>query len=659
MHNIGLNRKWFFPFNLQWIIMRTSRFQLIFWAYLTALGFFTLTRLGLLLISWSDAQVSAGSLLEIFTTGLIFDSGFFSYALIVPTLYLWLCPQKLWAHKLNRGWVRLSLFIALYASSFIAVAEYLFWDEFSVRFNFISIDYLIYRREVTDNILESYPVVPLFAGMFVVAMVVFYLLRRPLKRALLSRESFSRRSLVAAFLLCLPVFSYMLLGQPLRQISKNVYQNELASNGPYQFVAAFRNNELDYQQFYATLPPRQASELLRLNVAEPNSSYIGDDLFDIKRNVSNPGPEQHLNIVLIMVESLSSDFLGYFGNQDGLTPVLDGLIDKSLFFTNFYATGTRTTRGLEAVTLSIPPTPGRSIVKRIGRETNQWSLGNVLDQKGYQSYFIYGGRSYFENMNAFFGGNGYQIVDQSSVPSDQVEFSNAWGMSDGDLYNQALRVADRAAMQKQPFFMHLMTTSNHRPYTYPDGKIDIPSGSGRKGAVKYTDYAIGEFLRQARAKSWFKNTLFVILADHQAGSAGKSALPIKRYHIPLWIYAPEQIQPGKIDTLASQIDLPPTLLGILNMSYESVFFGKDIRRLPPQDGRAFIANYQNLGLFNGRQMAILEPRKIIREQSGLAQGQVDEKSVSKDNPLVRSDISYYQGAAAVFKQHLNAWSKVN
>ncbi len=376
--------------------MRTSRFQLIFWAYLTVLGFFTLTRLGLLLISWSDAQVSAGSLLEIFTTGLIFDSGFFSYALIVPTLYLWLCPQKLWAHKLNRGWVRLSLFIALYASSFIAVAEYLFWDEFSVRFNFISIDYLIYRREVTDNIMESYPVVPLFAGMFVVAMVVFYLLRRPLKRALLSRESFSRRSLVAAVLLCLPVFSYMLLGQPLRQISKNVYQNELASNGPYQFVAAFRNNELDYQQFYATLPPRQASELLRLNVAEPNSSYIGDDLFDIKRDVSNPGPEQHLNIVLIMVESLSSDFLGYFGNQDGLTPVLDGLIDKSLFFTNFYATGTRTTRGLEAVTLSIPPTPGRSIVKRIGRETNQWSLGNVLDQKGYQSYFIYGGRSYLK-----------------------------------------------------------------------------------------------------------------------------------------------------------------------------------------------------------------------------------------------------------------------
>ena len=637
--------------------MLASRFQLLFWFYLTTLGYFMVTRLGLLLVSWSNTQASAGDLLEIFTTGWLFDSAFFSYALMVPTLYLWLCPQKFWVKKLQRGWIKLSLFVALYASSFIVVAEYLFWDEFNVRFNFISIDYLIYRREVTDNILESYPVVALFAGMMIIALLVFYLFRRPIDRALLSQESFSQRSIIALALLCLPIVSYLMLNQPLRQISTNVYQNELASNGPYQFVAAFRNNELDYQQFYASLPEQQASDLLRQDIAEPNSRYISDGLFDIKREVSNPGPEKRLNIVMIMVESLSSDYLGYFGNQEGWTPTLDGLIDKSLFFTNFYATGTRTTRGLEAVTLSIPPTPGRSIVKRIGRETNQWSLGNVLNKHGYQSYFIYGGRSYFENMNAFFSGNGYQIVDQTTVPSDEIEFANAWGMADSDIYRQTLKVADRLAEQQQPFFMHLMTTSNHRPYTYPEGKIDIPSGSGRPGAIKYTDYAIGEFLRQAQAKPWFKETLFVILADHQAGSAGKRSLPIERYHIPLWIYAPGQIQPGEIDTLASQIDLPPTLLGLLNMSYKSFFFGKDVRQLPPTAGRAFIANYQNLGLFDGRQMAILEPRKIIRKQSGLETDKIDEKSASTEDPLVLHDISHYQGAAHIFKQKLNAWNK--
>jgi phosphoglycerol transferase MdoB-like AlkP superfamily enzyme len=615
-----------------------------------------LTRIGLLLISWSNAQASASELLKIFTTGFLFDTGFFSYAMIVPTMYLWLCPQKIWVTKFQRGWIKLALFLTLYASSFIVVAEYLFWDEFNVRFNFISIDYLIYRREVTDNILESYPIVALFTGMFVVTLLVFYLIRRPLEQSLVSSESFSRRSIVAMALLCLPVASYYGLNQPLRQIATNVYQNELSSNGPYQFVAAFRNNELDYQQFYASLPERQAAKLLRQDIAESNSSYLGDRPFAIKRTVTNTGKEKRLNVVMIMVESLSSDYIGYFGNQKNLTPNLDDLVDKSLFFTNFYATGTRTTRGLEAVTMSIPPTPGRSIVKRIGRETNQWSLGDVLNKHGYQSYFIYGGRSYFENMNAFFSGNGYHIVDQNSVASNEIEFANAWGMADGDLYQQALKVADRSAQIQQPFFLHLMTTSNHRPYTYPDGKIDIPSGSGRAGAIKYTDYAIGEFLHKAQAKPWFKDTIFVILADHQAGSAGKRSLPIERYHIPLWIYAPEQIQPGKVATLASQIDIPPTLLGLLNMSYKSFFFGKDIRLVPPEQGRAFIANYQNLGLFDGQQLAILAPRKIITKQSGLATDSIEEKTANLDDSLVRRCISYYQGAAYIFQHKLNAWN---
>lgn len=635
--------------------MKHSRFQLIFYLYLTTLGFFFLTRLVLLAMSWPDAQVTLGSLLEIFSAGFLFDSGFFAYALILPTLYLWFVPQKIWDLKLHHHWIKLLIFLALYANSFIAVAEYLFWDEFKVRFNFISIDYLIYRREVTDNILQSYPVVSLFGGMLVVSILVYFFLRHMIARACLTREPFSQRSLIAIILLCLPIASFLLLNQPLRQISSNVYQKELASNGPYQFVSAFRNNELDYKQFYASLPEEQAADLLRKDIAEPNSRYLSQELFNIKRHVTNPGPEQHLNVVMIMVESLSSDYLGTFGNRQGLTPNLDKLVDQSMFFTDFYATGTRTTRGLEAVTLSIPPTPGRSIVKRIGRETDQWSLGNVLNAKGYQSYFVYGGRSYFENMGAFFSGNGYQVVDQASVPSDEISFSNAWGMCDQDLYLQALKVADRANEAKQPFFLHLMTTSNHRPYSYPDGRIDIPSGSGRPGAIKYTDYAIGEFLQQAKSKPWFKDTLFVVLADHQAGSAGKRDLPVERYHIPLWIYAPEHISPQRISTLSSQIDLPPTLLGLLNISYDSFFFGKDILKLPTEKGRAFIANYQNLGLFDGGQLAILEPQKIIRKQSGLRTYNIVENDTTLQDPLVKRDVSYYQGAANVFANRLNAW----
>ncbi len=635
--------------------MKSSRFNLLAMVAFVAMAFFSLTRLALLCISWQQTDLALWSVLPVFGRGLLFDAGFCAYALILPALYLWLVPERLWRSRLHHLWMKVLTFTAIYALVFIAIAEYFFWEEFSVRFNFIAIDYLIYRREVTNNIFESYPVIPILAGVLVFTAILFYRLRHPVARALSAQERFLRRGMIAGLLLLSPLVAYAGLDQSLRALAENVYQNELASNGPYQFVAAFRNNDLDYLQFYASLPPAAASALLKKEVAEPNATFINENLFDIRRDIVRTGPEKRLNIVLVMVESLSSDYLSFFGNGEQLTPHLDALIGQSLFFTNFYATGTRTTRGLEAVTLSIPPTPGRSIVKRLGRETDQWSLGNVLNTKGYQSFFLYGGRSYFDNMGAFFSGNGYQVVDQSTVPDSEVGFSNAWGMSDADLYRQAIKVAGQTSAQGQPFFLHLMTTSNHRPYTYPEGKIDIPSGTNRSGAVKYTDYAISEFLADAARQPWFDDTMFVIVADHQAGSAGKRALPVERYHIPLWIYSPRQITPAQVDTLSSQIDLAPTLLGLLNMSYRSCFFGKDILAMMPGQGRALIGNYQNLGLFNGNAMAILGLQQKIWQQEGLASGPVIEHPAETSDLLVQRDISYYQGADYVFRNRVNAW----
>jgi phosphoglycerol transferase MdoB-like AlkP superfamily enzyme len=278
----------------------------------------------------------------------------------------------------------------------------------------------------------------------------------------------------------------------------------------------------------------------------------------------------------------------------------------------------------------------------------------VLNAKGYKSYFAYGGRGYFENMNSFFSSNGYQVLDQTTTPMSEIGFSNAWGMADEYLYSQVLKIADQESQQQQPFFMHVMTTSNHRPYTYPDGRINIPSGTGRDGAVKYSDYAISEFIRQARQRPWFADTLFVIVADHQAGSAGKRTLPVERYHIPLWIYAPAHLKPKVINSLASQIDLAPTLLGLLNMSYRTCFFGQDILQKPAN--RALIANYQNLGLFDGERLAILEPRQKILLQQGFNNEEISERAASVDDPLIQRDISYYQGAAYVYGNRINSWA---
>ena len=642
-------------------VFRTSQFRYVLLILAAWLGVFVLTRSVLLAAHWSDAQAGVVDSLRIFGVGVVYDLGFLVYAAVPLALYALLCPSGLWRARWHRVALHVLFGLLLFVMLFTAVAEWVFWDEFGVRFNFIAVDYLVYSKEVVNNIVESYPVFRILGTLVLISVAIAVGLRQRVGAILDSSPLLTKTSKFAggAGLVSLVALSVVLLGQDFpRGQGGNAYQSELASNGPFQFFAAFRNNELDYRQFYATLPGEQVAGLLRAEVAEPNARFIGSDPQDIRRIIDNPGSPRRLNVILVTIESLSAKYLGSFGDKRGLTPNLDKLREQSLAFSNFYATGTRTDRGLEAITLAVPPTPGRSIVKRIGRESGYASLGQQFNAKGYDSVFLYGGRGYFDNMNAFFGGNGYRIVDQSSVPDAEMNFTNAWGMSDEDLYRQTLKVADSDHAAGKPFFLQLMTTSNHRPYTYPDGRIDIPSGKGREGAVKYTDYAIGGFLAEARQKPWFDNTVFVFVADHTAGSAGKEDLPVANYHIPLFIHAPSVLPPREVATVASQIDLAPTLLGLLNFDYTSTFFGRNVMTEYPGRGRALVGNYQHLGLFDGTDLAILSPRKAVRRHED-ALGNSREVVADTSDALVRRNVAYFQGASHDFRKGLLAWRPDN
>jgi phosphoglycerol transferase MdoB-like AlkP superfamily enzyme len=385
---------------------------------------------------------------------------------------------------------------------------------------------------------------------------------------------------------------------------------------------------------------------------DPTTSPVAADPRDTLHLVRHDGPELRVNVIQITVESLSADFLSIFNRASNLTPQLAELAASSLVFDNFYATGTRTDRGMEALTLAVPPTPGRSLVKR-PRNENMFTLGSVFRAKGYDTAFIYGGFGYFDNMNYFFGHNGYRVIDRNGVPKEDITFANVWGVCDEDLFRWTLREADASYATGKPFHYFVMTTSNHRPYTFPEGRIDLPSKvSGRAGAVKYTDYAIGKLIRDASTKPWFKNTVFVIVADHCASSAGKTALPVQNYHIPLIIYAPGgQVAPGHVHALTSQVDFAPTLLGLLNWSYPSRFFGRDVRATDPKEGRALVGTYQKLGLLKGDDFLVLTPirqsnqYRYNRANYGLAEQPL--------NPAFAGEaVSYYQTASYLFQQQL-------
>lgn len=630
-----------------------SRFSILTLAFVVSLPVFALFRLILLIRHYADIDEPFYKVIAALLLGLVHDVAFLSYLLIPFALYLLLVPNRFYRSTVNKVIVYVLFFACLYALYFDMAAEWLFWSEFGVRFNFISVDYLIYTHEVVNNIIESYPLTGLLSAIFVVSVVTFALCRKKVQTHLLVEDKFSSRFKITLGLLLVPLISFAAIDQSWHDISRNRFINEIAANGPYQFFAAFKNNEIDYHRFYALGDDEELSRQIKRLVG--NGGQGGDSLplYEIARYVDGGGEEKHLNVVLITVESLSAEFLRHFGNNENLTPFMDQWFDQGLLFTNFYATGTRTTRGLEALTLSIPPTPGRSIVKRPDN-AKMFSLGRVFQQKGYDTVFLYGGRGYFDNMNAFFSGNGYRIIDQTDLSEQEIHFENAWGVADDDLLSRALKEADSDYAQRKPFLFQIMTTSNHRPYTYPEGRIDIPSGTGRSGGVKYTDYAIGKFIKAAQNRPWFEDTVFVVVADHCAGSARKAELPVDKYHIPLFMYSPKNIQPGKIDTLSSQIDVAPTLLGLLNFSYESRFFGKDILKMRPQQGRALIGNYQKLGLFKNDKLVYLAPRRqVFVVEDPLAKAVQLKPEQASD--LVAENMAYYQAADYIWTHRLNRY----
>lgn len=619
-------------------------------------------RFVLLIWSVKDLDLNLMHILRAFFTGFAFDLTMGSLFSDLYAVYLLLFPKKWIGSLLDKCFTYFYLILIFIIIYFSLLAEIPFWDEFGVRFNFIAVDYLIYTYEVVENINQSYPL-PVI-GVVLVGLIVgtFFLFKKLdlFKNTFSDKNSIRNRFFYAIPVLAIAVILGLVMKNKQADFTDNLVVNELGKNGAFSFVTAFKANELDYETFYPKLPEKEAYSILKKNLLQENQKYTSLK-YDAISRFTEGNQEQRRNIILITIESFSGEFLKAFGNNDNITPNYDRLANESIFFTNLYATGTRTVRGMEALTLSVPPTPGNSIVRRPNNQ-NLFSVSTIVKAKNYQPYFIYGGDGYFDNMNTFFGGQGFDIVDRNrgnplsddiktqrfNIRDNEVKFENAWGICDEDLYHQSIKYADKNAKANKPFFQFVMTTSNHKPYTFPAGKIDLPQGD-RNAAVKYTDYALGKFIEEAKTKPWFKNTVFIIVADHCASSAGKWEINIDKHHIPAIIYNLPQ-PPQRIERLTSQIDLMPTLFGYLGWNYTTSLYGKDINQTKIGDERAFIGNYRTLGMLKGNVFTQIDDRKRLKQftVSGNEKQSLSEIK-TKNQEMASQTISYYQTASVRFK----------
>lgn len=311
------------------------------------------------------------------------------------------------------------------------------------------------------------------------------------------------------------------------------------------------------------------------NVRQYLDRHSEGSISPIAQRIVATGCPTKQNLVIVFMESMSAHLMGHFGHSPSLTPFLDSLYGRSLCFNNFYSAGNHTNHGLYSTLYSFPSIMKRNSMK--GSVIPIYSgLPTVLKANGYLNMFFMTHESQYDNMNAFFRTNGFdRIYSQEDYPKDKVV--NSFGVQDDYLFSYAIPVLNKAASTGRPFFAALMTISNHPPYIVP-ASFQAHSHNTEDQIVEYADWAIRCFMQEASKQPWFDNTIFVFLGDH-GKIVGKAdcETPLSYNHIPLIVYG-QSIKPEVRRDYAGQIDVAPTLLDLLNISYTQNNFGIDLMR---------------------------------------------------------------------------------
>ncbi|MCK6447919.1 MAG: sulfatase-like hydrolase/transferase [Planctomycetes bacterium] len=591
-----------------------SRLHLASWIVLPPIVFSGILRL-VLHVRFSDEPTN-GALLREFGFGAGLDA-LVALALSTPVLLgVFVLPLG-W---LARTWLRGALFAAFYSALvFHGFIEFFFFEEFKARFNHIALDYLLFPGEVVGNVWQSYDV-PLFvalalgAGSLAAGAMLF--VTRGISFAPLGLK---RRTGAVASALVLGTLAVLVLVKAPLSLANERLENELTSNGTLQLVRAFFTGALEYDQYYLTLPRdegrRRATRLLGFDAPTAPELALPKGEFVPRRGVATAAhgssEPRAWNVVVVVEESFGAEFVGALGAPRSYTPEFDRWTREGYLLSGLVANGNRTVRGLEGVLAGFVPLPGDAILKRT-KNQDVATLARVLGELGWRTEFFYGGRGIFDGMKPFMQANGWEsFVEQSDFPSDV--FTTAWGAADEHIFDALLERQRDARAKHERLFATLLTVSNHKPYDIPPGNPIYKEGKrSRERAVAYADWALGRWLDACRDEALLADTLVLIVGDHGARVYGAAEIPAGSYRIPALFLAPEPTLRGtRQERLCSQIDLAPTLLGLLGLATPAPFFGRDVRGLPADGGRAFVHHNRDIGMVTDDALVVLGLQKTV------------------------------------------------
>lgn len=532
----------------------------------------------------AELREDATLTLTAFVRGLWFDNVIACYVLILPLTVLCIAALCDYYGKWLFRFIQ-TFFTVFYGILFLSAAANIpYFLYFTKVLNSSIFNWFEYGTTTASMVLgESSYYVYLFY--FAAALFLFWfltsrylkLLRRHLSEAHIPWGQRGGILLVSACLIGLCLFGirgrmgYNPIKVSAAYFCLNPVLNQMGLNPTFNLMASVVD---DLRAENRTLHLMDGEEAVHRACAYLGRTGI-EGISPLARVVQPDSVPSRRNVVLVLMESMSASLMQRFGQEAQLTPCLDSLYRHSLSFANFYSAGNHTNHGLYATLYSFPSVMKRNAMK--GSVIPTYSgLPTVLRDNGYDTMFFMTHESQYDNMNAFFRTNGYEeIYSQENYPADKLVSS--WGVQDDYLFTYALQVLNRHAATGKPFFATLLTISNHPPYILPP-HFRPKSSTPEQQIVEYADRCVHDFMEAASREPWFDNTLFVFLGDHgkMVGTAD-CELPQSYNHIPLIIYG-RGITPEERTDFAGQVDVAPTLLGMLGIGYTQNNFGVDLTR---------------------------------------------------------------------------------
>ena len=567
-----------------------------------------------LALSYFDRIGSNTDLLRILLQGVRVDLVIVGYLYSIPLLIsVWLTPGN--TTRILGLFIKPWLYFVFVATVFMELVTPQFILEYDIRPSRLFIDYLEYPGEVFSMLWEGYKPAIFLA---VIGVVLAWLLARKLvsgasqdfeSPSLLKRICLSLLVILVTALAARSSLQHRPFNPAMVYFSSDNLVNSLMLNSTYSVLYAAYNagSEAQASELYGKMRDADVIQSVRQSANIGGEPYLSEAIPTLR---FHPATYQGAprNIVILLQESLGARYIGSLGGKD-LTPNLDALMPEGWKFANAYATGTRSVRGIEAVFTGFSPGPSRSVVKLSKSQSGFFSLASLLKRHDYYTQFIYGGESHFDNMKSFFLGNGVDDIRDLST-FDHPRFVGSWGASDQDLYAEAHKQFTALNKSAKPFFSLVFTTSNHTPWEYPDGCPAAYAGARqtRENAIRYSDCALGEFIQKAKNSDYWKNTLFLVIADHDSRVSGSDMVPIDHFRIPALILGAD-IAPKEDRRLVSQIDFPVTLLSLAGISDVHPMLGFDLsKEVPVAKQRAMMQYGENFSWLSTDHAVVLRPK---------------------------------------------------